>query len=158
MDLQIFYGDTRSLINKLEREKERAKEALENQDFPTLVDALYNFSVTAFHVKDWLITQVGLDENEVHDYLANVPVLQACRDICNTKKHFEITRYEPGEVTVGSTLTEISAVVPSEDGGIDVYGKADIWVDVGNDEVYRVVGFMEKVLEEWKKYHEEKGI
>jgi len=158
MELIIKYGNTRSLLKKLDRERARAEEALEAQSFPDLADALYNFSITAYHIKDWLIMQNGLSDKEVHDFIRNVPVLQACRDICNSKKHFEITRYEPGEVSVRSTLTEITDVVPNEEGGIDIYGKADIWVDVGGDEAYRVLGFMEKVLEEWTRYHDEKGI
>ena len=158
MDLQINYGDTRSLIRKLEREKSRAEEALSAQEFPDLADALFNFSVTAYHIKDWLIMKNGLDAEEVHNYLKSVPVLQACRDLCNSKKHFEITRYKPGEVTVGSAITEINAVVPNENGDLDVYGKADIWVDLGNEVAYRVVDFMETVLKEWQKFHNEKGI
>lgn len=158
MDLQINYGNSRSLLRKLEREKARAQEALDSQLFPDLADALYNFSVSAFHIKDWLINQNGIDKDKVHNFLNEVPILQACRDICNSKKHFKITRYEPGEVQIGSTITEISAIIPGEDGSIDVYGKADIWVDVGNKEAYPVVDFMQKVIEEWNPYHDENKI
>ncbi len=46
----------------------------------------------------------------------------------------------------------------NEDGGLDVYGKYDLWVDLGNDEAYRVVDFMKKALEEWAKYHADNKI
>jgi hypothetical protein len=158
MEINIKYGSTRSLLKKLEREVARAVVALEAQCFPDLTDALYNFSVTAYHIKDWLIMQTGISDTEVHSFISSVPVLQACRDICNVKKHFEITRYKPGEVSIGATLTEITHISPNEEGGMDVYGKADLWVDVGGGEEYRVIGFMGKVLEEWERYHVEKGI
>jgi len=158
MDLQINYGNSRSLLNKLQREKERAQQALEAQSFPDLADALYNFSISAFHIKDWLITQSRVDKDQVHRFLEKVPVLQACRDICNSKKHFKITRYKPGEVQIGSTITEISAIIPDEKGNYDVYGKADMWVDVGNNEVYRLVEFMQKVIDEWNRFHDENEI
>ena len=158
MDLQINYGDTQSLIKKLEREIARAEEALEAQSFPDMADAFFNFSVTAYHIKDWLISKSGCNEKEVRNFINSVPVISACRDICNSTKHFEITKYKPGEVTVGSTITEISGVVTNEDGGLDVYGKYDLWVDLGNEEVYRVVDFMKNSLEERLKYQAENKI
>jgi len=157
MDLTINYGNTHSLINKLGREKDRAVVALENQSIPDLIDALFNFSITAFHIKDWLISHNGLNKGEVHSFMNGVPVLQACRDICNSNKHFEITHYNPGDVSVSSILTEITYVVPIEDGGVNISGKADICVSV-NGEDYRLIGFMEKVIEIWNQFHDEKGI
>lgn len=158
MEISIKYGNTRSLLKKLEREIYRAENALEAQCLTDLIDALYNFSLTAYHIKDWLIMQHGLSEIEVRSFISNVPVLQACRDMSNVKKHFEITRYKPGDVSVGAALTEITHIEPNEEGSVDVYGMVDLWVDVGEGEIYRVVDFMNKVLEEWKKYHAEKSI
>lgn len=80
MELSIKYGSTCSLLKKLEREIARAENALAAQCFPDLIDALYNFSITAYHIKDWLIMQNGLSEMEVYNFISNVPVLQACRD------------------------------------------------------------------------------
>jgi len=154
MDITINYGNTHSLINKLRREKDRAVVALENQSFPDLIDALFNFSITAFHIKDWLISQNKLNKEDVHSFMNGVPVLLACRDICNANKHFEITHYNPGDVSVSSTLTEITSVVRKDDGGVNVYGKADIYVSV-NGEDYRLIEFMEKVIEVWNQFHNE---
>jgi len=157
MDLIINYGNTHSLIHKLEREKKRAEEALDAQEFRDLVDALFNFSITAFHIKDWLISDNGIDSSEIHGFMNKFTVLQACRDICNANKHYEITRYNPGDVSISSVITELLEVVPTEDGDVDLYGKADICVSV-NGEDYRLVVFMEKVIDVWKQYHQDKGI
>ncbi|MBD3669450.1 MAG: hypothetical protein HUJ29_01655 [Gammaproteobacteria bacterium] len=157
MNLIVNYGNTHSLIHKLEREKKRAEDALEEQDFRDLVDALFNFSITAFHIKDWLISDNGINSVEIHEFMNGVPVLQACRDICNANKHYEITRYDPGNISISSVVTELLEVIPTDDGGVDLYGKSDICVSVSGED-YRLVGFMERVIEVWKQYHQDKGI
>lgn len=63
-------------------------------------DTAFTFFQNAFHLKDW----IKLDHPElgttVETFVANVPALAYCADICNGTKHREVTRgnRQPGHL------------------------------------------------------------
>lgn len=98
--MTLVYSFTKpiELLKKLQREQNRLKEAAAKQDDDEMADHLFNLAVTAFHIKDWLKeNQQGqrYSKKDVEDYVNSTKVLSACRDLCNSGKHFQIDRYVP---------------------------------------------------------------
>jgi len=99
----------RDVLAKAARELDVLRSAIAAQDKSRIGDALYNFSVTAYHVKDWLIEQPGAayTKQDVEGYVKNHQSLSTCRDLCNSSKHRNITKYIPEaiETTVSAAST-----------------------------------------------------
>jgi len=86
------------LLEKLRRERDRLRHALTLQSDEEMADHLFNLVVTAFHIKDWLKESSKgqtYSVSDVESYVQSTQVLSACRDLCNSGKHFQIDRYTP---------------------------------------------------------------
>jgi hypothetical protein len=64
-------------------------------DEQLIADTLFNFTVTVYHVKDWLIKHQKATEKEVYAALDNSDALRACRDLANASKHVELDPSSP---------------------------------------------------------------
>lgn len=111
MPIPFEINSPRDMLQKARRELEVLRAAVSAQDKQQIGDALYNFSVTAYHVKDWLIKQPGTSytQKDVEDYIKNNQTLSICRDLSNGNKHKKITKYVP--VTEETTASATSAVI-----------------------------------------------
>ena len=112
MDIKFGFREPRSLLNKIVREKNRLSKAIQKQCDEDLVDAFFNFVVTAYHVKDWLVRHPtsNIAKGDVEALISATPVLETCRDICNHSKHFMLN-YPPKTKKIDSTITSIGKII-----------------------------------------------
>jgi hypothetical protein len=84
------YNSSKTLFEKLRRDRNRLWEAIKNENETDLCDNFFDFCVTAHALRDWVIKEhsCALSANGVHDTCNSCEVLQMCRDIANANKHF----------------------------------------------------------------------
>lgn len=89
MEITFELDSPRDLLAKARREQARLREAIVTQNRTQIADAIFNFAVTAYHVKDWLKKSASgsYRPKDVETYLDSVLVLRVCREICNASKH-----------------------------------------------------------------------
>lgn len=94
--MSLVYGLSTplELLSKLRRAENRLTNAISDEDDIAIGDAIYDFAVTGYHLRDWVAKGTNL-RAEVNAFVDESPLLHACRDICNSSKHFEIDRYMP---------------------------------------------------------------
>jgi hypothetical protein len=92
----------RDALAKAHREFAALQAAVAAQDLTRIADCLYNFSVSVYHVRDWLIqgSPPACPKSTVDAFVHGTPALMACRDLCNASKHRHITQYVPVASTV----------------------------------------------------------
>ncbi len=116
MSLTFGYTSPRDLLEKAYRDLNELDVATMSQDVTEIGDALFNFAVAAFHLKDWLKhhATASYTAQEVEDYVQSSVALSACRDICNAGKHAEITRYNPCTKEVSASHNSVASVLPGQ--------------------------------------------
>jgi len=115
MPLTIELKTPKDALAKARREHQELAEAISCQDKTRIGDALYNFAVSVYHVKDWLIETPSAvyTKKDVEDYLKATPALTAFRDLCNSSKHHTIHRYTPEATDVtSSSMASYSLSMP----------------------------------------------
>ena len=57
-------------------------------------DDVISFFIHCYHVRDWIIhlNKVGMDSQQVDDYINQHKALKICADLANGSKHCELTR------------------------------------------------------------------
>ena len=66
-------------------------------------DLVYAFFLNCYHLKDWIKADPALAPlGDVEAFINRSPALRLCADVCNSSKHFELTRPRSNESpTVG---------------------------------------------------------
>ncbi len=110
MPLTFGLSTPRDLLDKAERDLSELETAAVTQDQTMIADALYNFAVTAYHVKDWLKSTPSstYSPTDVEDFVRASAALSVCRDLCNAGKHLRL-RYEPTTETVEASVNALPA-------------------------------------------------
>jgi hypothetical protein len=85
--LDKVYSSPAELLAKARRDRDALVFAADAGDEISLRDKLFDFSVTAYHIVDWLKSYYPQLEALAYSYLDSTPALQACRDIANSHKH-----------------------------------------------------------------------
>src|SRR5687768_11491623 len=98
------------LFSKLERERQAIESAVKTNSDVQLSDAIFNFSVSAYHLRDWIDALNLVPPQDLLSLFATHQELQACRDIANSAKHFQIERYSPTTQDVYVSATAASYV------------------------------------------------
>ena len=88
--LAKLYSGPGDLLAKVRRDRDALLLAVEAEDETSLRDKLFDFSVTAYHVVDWVRSFHPNLEEAVYSHLDSEPSLQACRDLANSSKHFAL--------------------------------------------------------------------
>lgn len=112
MDITFELDSPRDLLAKARREQVRLREAIVTQNRTQIADAIFNFAVTAYHVKDWLKKSASgsYRPKDVEKHLFSVPVLRICREICNASKHRGLD--EPAKDTQAVTASANAVTSP----------------------------------------------
>lgn len=84
----------RDMLEKAMRERQRLR-----NDFS--LDNIFNFFVTAYHIRDYVKEVTAISASELKSFLAD-PDLQDCRALCNKGKHLRLTGHP-------DALTDISS-------------------------------------------------
>ncbi len=130
MKLAFGLSNPSDVLAKMQREKRRLHSALDAGDFSEIGDMIFNFSVTAYHLKDWIKKDKSHPEagQKVEGFVHGRAELQACRDICNESKHFGLN-YEPDTEDViysAPPPTEMQTALPELDCGKKLEGHVKI--------------------------------
>lgn len=83
-------GNYSELFDKLKYELELLEKKVTSYNF-------FNFAVTAYHLIDWIKNSDNADDQikqQVKE-LYEDEHFSICKDVCNSCKHFKITRYTP---------------------------------------------------------------
>ncbi len=95
MKLLSYFRSSKDLLDKSLRELAKLQKAIDNSDEREIGDCVFNFFITNYHIKDWLIQSDNIDKKTVEKYIKNSEWLRICEDLCNSGKHFKIDRGEP---------------------------------------------------------------
>ena len=76
-------GTPRDMLEKARREHERL-----NKNFN--IDNVFNFFVTAYHIRDYLLKTNSVKQTDVEAFLKDQD-LKDCRDLCDKGKHLVLT-------------------------------------------------------------------
>jgi hypothetical protein len=82
-----LYSGPADLLDKARRDRDALRDAATSGDETILQDKLFDFSVTAYHIVDWMKSFHPELEVATYTWLNSEPSLQACRDIANSHKH-----------------------------------------------------------------------
>ena len=112
MSLVFNISNARDLLHKLRRDEERLLDALSSNNEETIGDALFDFAVTGYSIKDWAKRAAashpaGID---VEAFVRENVYLQACRDIANSSKHQSITQYVAATARVYASANAVYSV------------------------------------------------
>jgi len=157
MKSDIALQSPQDMLSKLKREGTRLNKAIETQSGGEMVDSLFNFCVTAYHISDWLINSPGLPltRKEVCDFIEGTPVLSACRDICCHLKHFRVS--SPSTKKLDVSLTSITREI-SPSGQMKLTGTVDFDI-IMNDGVRFRSGFLANtVISSWEDFFRDHNV
>lgn len=82
-----IFDSPEQILEKTEREKETLLLALETWNEREIRNAVFNFSVSAYHIVDWVKAFYPKLEKAAYSLLNDNHYVSACRDLCNASKH-----------------------------------------------------------------------
>lgn len=174
MELDIELNDPLDLFKKAEREKDRLLKAGQSFDKVVFTDHLFNFVVTIHHLADWVV-HTNSDPNlkeKVLKLLASENVLHACKDICNSVKHFKIDRYEPatnkaqtfqegfaGTLSPGMTIFLGNRKISNDSDTSEEYeyDEINLRITMRDGEIFDLQEFCERAISVWREFLKKNG-
>ncbi len=160
--LKYGFQNTQDLMGKVEREKARLLESVTRQDKLEIADAVFNFAVTAYHIKDWLINETlgPHSRNVVEECVNSQKVLCICGDICNGSKHRVFNaRYKPRsnakDIVISPLTVDMETITCDSEIPINGY---TLRVQLEDGDEFEILDFANKVIEAWKMYFKRYGI
>jgi hypothetical protein len=151
MSLTFGLKTPRDLLEKAYRELAILEAAALMQDETQLADALFNFAVTTYHVKDWLEHHFSASRSsiDVDAYVARQPALLVCRDLCNAGKHV-VLEYKPvTEAVLASTELTPDGVAMEGSPGAPNYR---VVVARKDGSTLDVVALANQALNDWERF------
>jgi hypothetical protein len=119
IDLNYGFGNSKKLFEKVKRDQNTLHDAVISQNPDSISDAVFNFAVTGYHIKDWLKNE-GISDVEAH--INENPMLRLCADLCNGSKHKllnsprevidPVTSINNSELTCDMTTITCDATIP----------------------------------------------
>ena len=120
IDLNYGFGNAKKLLKKVKRDQSALYDSIISQNPERISDAVFNFAVTGYHIKDWLKSE-GV--SGVEPYINSKPMLRLCADLCNGSKHKLLTRpprekndpvlsIDNSELTCDMTTITADATIP----------------------------------------------
>ena len=92
MKLLFKFQSPKELLHKIERDKKRVFNALQNKKTTEICDSFFDFVLTAHSLRDWLRKYKKVTKKEINDICDNYSELEVCRDIANANKHFGLNQ------------------------------------------------------------------
>ncbi len=126
-------------------------------DEKAIREALFNFVVGCYHLVDWVKVYHPKLKPKVFSLLNQNKYLRACRDLCNASKHvnLDITRGSYEKYPPVLSDVEHSATGQTSPSGI---AKFRVKLQFADGDRIPIEEFITKVMEEWKKFFNDKGI
>lgn len=83
---------------------EKARRELARLESELHIDHVFNFFVTAYHIRDYILKTSAVPQVDLEIFLKD-PELQACRDLCDKGKHLKLkNRPDPNTIIWNSTI------------------------------------------------------
>lgn len=141
----VLLGSSTDMLSKARRELARLRDDVS-------IDTVFNFFVTAYHVQDYLRSDVP--KGDV-DALLTDPDLVVCRSICNQGKHLKVDRRAS---PVGAKLSGRSGVVGIGVVGEMVVGAGILWDLTYDGTSHDPISLAERVLAKLEEFFVAHGI
>ncbi len=119
IDLNYGFGNAKKLLEKVKRDQDSLYHAVISQDPDRISDAVFNFAITGYHIKDWLKNEGAPG---VEEHINSEPMLRLCADLCNGSKHKLLSRrreiddpvktIDNSELTCDMTTITCDATIP----------------------------------------------
>ncbi|AFY49389.1 hypothetical protein Nos7524_3599 [Nostoc sp. PCC 7524] len=161
--LNYWYKSAQDLFGKVCRDKEKLSDSLSSQDQERIADAVFNFAVTAYHVKDWL-KQEGtktFTPRDVEEYVNNNKVLSICADLCNGSKHrnFDDEKHNPRSTATGTGNSPLKVSMTSItcSSSIPVTGFIPV-IETAEGNQYDILTWADQVVLAWEDFFTTHGI
>lgn len=152
-----YFKTPKELLDKSLRELKRLDDAFAEQRETEIGDSIFNFFITTYHIKDWLIQSGKIDKTKVENYVKNSDWLSVCRDICNSGKHFTIERYDP--VAKDMYEPDLPSIIFTGFNGNTVEVKNNrIEIRAHGNKTYELLELARKSFEEWENFFTENRI
>lgn len=120
--MKKIFSSPVDLLKKVEKDKKNLEQALLVWNEAEIQDSLFNFSVSCYHLVDWVKAYYPNLKPKVHDLLNNNKYVNACRDLCNASKHVELdvtkgaySKHPPviNDVEQSATGSTVASPLPS---------------------------------------------
>ena len=151
IDLNYGFGNSRKLLEKVKRDQSKLYDAIISQNPDSISDAVFNFAVTGYHIKDWLKNE-GLSGVEKH--INDNSMLRLCADLCNGSKHKlltspreiidPVTSINNSELTCDITTITCDATIP-------INGHTVRMALTSGKEI-EILDFASQVVESWESF------
>lgn len=158
--MNYWYKTAQDLFSKVYRDKDKLYESVSSQDHERIADAVFNFAVTAYHVKDWLkqeaTTLVPEDveddvEDYVEDYVKNKKVLSICADLCNGSKHRVLKSPRSTATGIRDSPLKVSMPSISASSSIPVTGFILV-IEIAEGNEYDILTWADQVVLAWEDF------
>lgn len=166
MTLTFELDKPQDLLAKARREESRLRDAILSQNRTRIADALFNFAVTAYHVKDWLKESAsGYLPKDVESYVHGDRRLRMCREICNASKHRKLNHSaaDTGNVTASAT-SATSPLLPSaaKPAGVSLETESKphflVKIVAVDGTRFEVIDFAAQVIGAWEQFFNDHGL
>lgn len=163
--LTFYFSSPHDLLAKLQRDYTRLSDAVSTGDKEKIADCVFDFSNTGYSLKDWLKknTNTKFSGADVDKYVKENPALDACRDICNSNKHYLITKYIPLAKNVYASVAETTSVSFSMPGsGVALESEPNqpfkVKVLLSDGTKFEVLDFGQRVIDAWDAFISANGV
>ena len=128
------------MLEKAKRELYRIKNCIH-------IDYVYNFYVTAYHIKDYVEIKNPEKTEELKKFLSH-PDLENCRILCNRGKHLKLIKKDPKSTIVYDNAPSGNTPI----GSMILSGGAD-WVLITSEgQFVDVIDLAEKIIIHWSEF------
>ncbi len=159
------FGNAKDLLEKVKRDRVSLKRAINEQDEILIKDSIFNFSVAAYSIKDWLKNghfSADKDKNEVERYINKTPMLRLCADLCNGSKHKLLTSRketaDPVESVKDSELDWSDTTLPWSNTGLPWSGCYTVRIELDSGVAVEIQEFADQVIDSWDSFFKAKGL
>jgi hypothetical protein len=112
--LENIFDSPAQLLQKVERDKDKLLTALEECDLQEIRFAVFDFSVGAYHIVDWIKSFHPELKSSAYSLLNSNRCVGACRDLCNASKHVKLAVEKPPYNKYLPVLADVEAsAIPS---------------------------------------------
>jgi hypothetical protein len=134
----------RDMLDKVKREHGRL-----SSDFN--IDNVFNFFVTANHIRDYIEKSAAVDRNVIATFCSSQDMLD-CRDLCDKPKHLRLTkRTDPITHRWSGALGGAPLNVLPLGGD----GRWELWSDNRHVDIQQLAG---RVLDSWDRFFDQYGL
>jgi hypothetical protein len=117
-----------------------------------IVDFLYAFFQSAYHMRDWLEKSGGSSKEALDELMESSRCLKLCRDVCNGSKHFALKPQRSNDVARIGLMREYVPPPPGGHAGRTRPSLLAFQNHAGQVEFRRIDELIDECLTTWQKF------